>query len=383
MQMMQMQQIQQMQQMPLAQQMPMQCAQQMQRMQQHSWVPVPQSLLQMMPQVGPGQSLVLMAVPAPVAGLPVQMQQPPATAQPALSAHSSSRNSEGPPMAPMVSMTSAALERSTVSEERLKGDSLRDLPVEGNMWRLSRDAEGCRRVQAALDDAPTDDARMLLVQELRGRVWTAMRCPHANHVLQKCFVTMRPSAVQFIIDELVAKGTKSIVKAAQNEYACRVVQRMVEHCRPDQVALILEPLLAMGSVLVRHIYGIFVMQHVLEHGTESQKSCLVAQMVEHVHLKGLDPRTGRVLRTSLCCCSSQDQLQAARAFLHAQELPAMARDRHSYTVVEHILGLLEGDDLTEATRQLCAEMPSLLASRYGKKIAANLKRTSDALLGGA
>eukprot|EP00425_Heterocapsa_triquetra_P030434 CAMPEP_0195111272 /NCGR_PEP_ID=MMETSP0448-20130528/95440_1 /TAXON_ID=66468 /ORGANISM="Heterocapsa triquestra, Strain CCMP 448" /LENGTH=121 /DNA_ID=CAMNT_0040148037 /DNA_START=39 /DNA_END=401 /DNA_ORIENTATION=+ len=97
-------------------------------------------------------------------------------------------------------------------------NSLQDAPVPGNVWRLARNSTGCRRVQQALEDAASDDERVKLVQELRGHVWSAMRCPFANHVLQKCFVTMRPCALQFIIDELMAKGTKSIVKAAQNEY---------------------------------------------------------------------------------------------------------------------------------------------------------------------
>merc|ERR1719145_46714 len=57
--------------------------------------------------------------------------------------------------------------------------------VEGNVWRLSRDAPGCRIVQDALDNATCDADRVALASEIRSHVWEALRCPHANFVLQK------------------------------------------------------------------------------------------------------------------------------------------------------------------------------------------------------
>ena len=95
----------------------------------------------------------------------------------------------------------------------------------GRVWELSQDSKGCRDVQLALEQAG-EDLRRLIVAEVAGHVLDAMRCPHANHVLQKCitssrpateghrlsdcnhyasqFVRLRPADCQFIIDEIMA-----------------------------------------------------------------------------------------------------------------------------------------------------------------------------------
>ena len=55
-----------------------------------------------------------------------------------------------------------------------------------------QDAKGCRDVQRAIEEAADDVTRSRLVTELAGHVLDAMRCPHANHVLQKCITCSRP-----------------------------------------------------------------------------------------------------------------------------------------------------------------------------------------------
>ena len=63
----------------------------------------------------------------------------------------------------------------------------------GRVWELSQDSKGCRDVQLAIEQA-TDELRRLLVAEVAGHVLDAMRCPHANHVLQKCITSSRPES---------------------------------------------------------------------------------------------------------------------------------------------------------------------------------------------
>jgi len=112
------------------------------------------------------------------------------------------------------------------------------------VWRLSQDQKGCLKVQEALQGAGSDDARRAIAAELEGHVWEAMRCPHANHVVQKCIMTMRPHALQFIIDEIESRGAAGVRKIAKHQYGCRILQRLLEHCRPDQVQGLVEDLLA-------------------------------------------------------------------------------------------------------------------------------------------
>merc|ERR1719326_2532951 len=84
--------------------------------------------------------------------------------------------------------------------------------LQGCIWRLSTDGQGCRLVQEVLTDAACDDERIVVASELHTHVWEALRCPNANHVLQKCIDTMRPADSQFIIDEILEGGPGAILR---------------------------------------------------------------------------------------------------------------------------------------------------------------------------
>lgn len=58
-------------------------------------------------------------------------------------------------------------------------------------------------------------------------------------------------------------------------YGCRVIQRILEHCTPEQTAPILEELHSHTEQLVQDQYGNYVIQHVLEHGRPEDKSKLI------------------------------------------------------------------------------------------------------------
>merc|ERR1719343_1869951 len=108
-------------------------------------------------------------------------------------------------------------------------------PLSGRVWSLARDAQGCREVQNALEAARTEEERLAIAMELQSHVWDAMRCPHANYVLQKSIALLKPLSSQFIIDEIVRKGARAVAQAAKHKYGCRIIQRLLEHCKTAQV----------------------------------------------------------------------------------------------------------------------------------------------------
>lgn len=58
-------------------------------------------------------------------------------------------------------------------------------------------------------------------------------------------------------------------------YGCRVIQRILEHCTPEQTTPVLEELHQHTEQLVQDQYGNYVVQHVLEHGCQEDKSKIV------------------------------------------------------------------------------------------------------------
>jgi hypothetical protein len=61
-------------------------------------------------------------------------------------------------------------------------------------------------------------------------------------------------------------------------YGCRVIQRILEHCLPEQTNMILDELHSHTERLVQDQYGNYVIQHVLEHGRPEDKSKIVVEL---------------------------------------------------------------------------------------------------------
>jgi pumilio RNA-binding family len=248
----------------------------------------------------------------------------------------------------------------------------------GRIWEMSQDPVGCREIQRAFESASTETEREALAAELQGHVCEAMRCPHANYVLQKCVSVMRPASLQFIIDELTLKSPGMVTFAARHKYGCRIIQRLLEHCLPAQVQNLADRLLDDAVATSLHPYGNYVMQHLVEHGTSEQRRFLSRLLQEHADVVGSDAHAGAVVGKAMTFGSRADQADLARALTRPPGLlPCMARNRHGYSAARATLRVLEGADYVEACRQILAEEPSLRSSRYGQLVLSCLKQENQ------
>eukprot|EP00429_Kryptoperidinium_foliaceum_P071030 CAMPEP_0176057730 /NCGR_PEP_ID=MMETSP0120_2-20121206/28756_1 /TAXON_ID=160619 /ORGANISM="Kryptoperidinium foliaceum, Strain CCMP 1326" /LENGTH=382 /DNA_ID=CAMNT_0017391245 /DNA_START=57 /DNA_END=1205 /DNA_ORIENTATION=- len=251
--------------------------------------------------------------------------------------------------------------------------------VLGSVWNLSRDREGCRRVQEALD---IDDAdiRGRVVAELRGHVWEALRCPHANHVIQKWISVSAPEESQFIIDEIMSHGHGGVTQAARHRFGCRIIERLLEHCRAPQIDAIVCEIINDSTALSSHPYGNYVVQHVLEHGPP----CAKRQLAEHIGrcLPNLrfDGSMGAVVAKALACGEIECRLELARRVLAVPGLiRRMAPTRHGHIAVKLVLQLFEESPIEHAAAcgALDYDMDTLKESRYGRFLVAYLLSDSS------
>eukprot|EP00440_Ansanella_granifera_P040248 gb/GFBE01043654.1/.p1 GENE.gb/GFBE01043654.1/~~gb/GFBE01043654.1/.p1 ORF type:complete len:365 (+),score=63.14 gb/GFBE01043654.1/:1-1095(+) len=241
--------------------------------------------------------------------------------------------------------------------------------VTGRVWELSQDAQGCREVQLAIDCAVSDESRAALAAELQGHVLEAMRCPHANHVLQKCITSTKPHVSQFIVDEILASPGAAEL-AARHKYGCRIVQRLLEHCLQEQVEGVAQAVLGDVLGIARHPYGNYVLQNLLTHGTALQKHELAEALNRDIAPICQDAFGSAVVAFALSTLDREDAVSLARAILQESGLLAfMAHSRHGHSAVRLILQALDGPDLKEATKLLRLEMASLKVSRYGRVVA--------------
>jgi hypothetical protein len=180
---------------------------------------------------------------------------------------------------------------------------------------------------------------------------------------------MRPQNLQFIIDELIQTGR--VRQAARHKYGCRVLQRVLEHCRAEQVGSIVDELLADATMLSRHPYGSYVMAHILEQGTDAHRDIFMEMLVANAVTLGADSWACGVVLKAFLHGDSKSCVKLASALLQEQGLIVrMARSRRGHQAVKLILDLFEegSPEWANARAQLRGAETSLRAARYGRTI---------------
>lgn len=243
-------------------------------------------------------------------------------------------------------------------------------PLTGKVWQLSRDAAGCRQVQDTFDNATCDEERVALASELVGHVWEALKCMHANHVIQKSITTNRPHVSQFVIDELTQHGAKGITQAARHRFGCRILQRLLEHCSEEQMSSIVEVLLSDAVDLSSHTYGHYVMQHLFEQCSPDVVSHLSYSLQQHLPNMIADGYVGAVIGKALNHVDNEACVSLAAGLLqeHAH-MVVMACSRWGYLAIKQALQLVSTSDQEKAFAELTRCSNKLRSSRYGRLVA--------------
>lgn len=239
------------------------------------------------------------------------------------------------------------------------------------LWTLAQDPAGSRGLQRAIEEPCTNADRIAYAQCLRGKVWEAMRCKHANHFVQKCVESMPPSAVQFVIDEIFLAGPRAVQRAARQKYGCRVLQRLLEHCPLRQVSSVADELLTEAVRLSVHQYGNFVMSSLAVYGSDEQRRQLMRCIIPEVEAVGSNLNGCAVLSQLLSHDASPELRELCESLLRVNGLVAqMSRKRYGHQVVANLADQFQDQHaksvlLCEQLREGVAELST---SRYGRSL---------------
>jgi len=231
--------------------------------------------------------------------------------------------------------------------------------------RLAFDAQGCRVAQAALDVAGRGEQAELAL-ELRGRILEAIDSPFANYVVQKVVERLPPKMVTFVVEELAGV----VVQTAKHRYGIRILCRLLEHCPQEQIGGLIAEALEEAPALCRHSYGNYLIKHIMEHGSAEQRKAVVGTLLRDP-LGFASHRTGSTV--------------VERALSHRELAEALTRDatslaklaccRYGHFVAKALLQL-PGKASTEACALLARVSPRLQASKFGKRVLAELATVS-------
>lgn len=257
--------------------------------------------------------------------------------------------------------------------------------IKWNVWKLSRSPDGTRCVQEAFESATlSTDEKLELALEFQGHVFEASRCRHANHALQKCISMLPAENIQFIVDEIaLRKG--GAVQIAKNQCGCRIIQRLLEHCSPEQMREIIEELVSHTETLSTNQFGNFVVSHIFQFCDVNIAQRVVEKLLEVVkqleapgnfrdegsqggHDEGARGRLGSVLDTAFNSLQQEILLKLANEVVSRKEFFAdLACSRFGHKAA------LKAFNFADATVQHTALIAlrgyaGKLRNRYGKPL---------------
>jgi pumilio RNA-binding family len=242
----------------------------------------------------------------------------------------------------------------------------------GSVDDLSFDAAACRVVQKALELADPTEVTSL-ASELNGRVQEAIRSPHANHVIQKIVEVLPTAENGFLIEELLGAA----LEFARHRYGCRVLVKLVERnqCCPDRVAALIDEVLVDAADLVRHTWGHYVIEAVLQFGDENQKSTICEALCKELFRNAKNRCATYVVERAFACCS-HDDVQSMLSILtgSADSLVSLVENQFGCHVAKSLmkLPLLTRE---HALTHLEAAAPKLQTSKYGRRVLEEYRRS--------
>lgn len=235
------------------------------------------------------------------------------------------------------------------------GLSLAMSEISGMVWPWSRDANGCRVVQLAMEKASNCTAKDLAA-ELHGHVREAAVSPHANYVIQKVITQLSPATSAFIAKELLGNAARFV----RHRFGCRIICRLLEHCSSQEgTRRLIEEVLEDPSEaldLCRHNFGHHVVQSILEHGDGKYKAQIAEVLLHDVLANASHRSASHVVESALSHCSDTDQLALLQRLSHPSMVAELAQVRYGFYVARTVIQRPEVD-----VERLAQSIPEAIA----------------------
>jgi len=238
--------------------------------------------------------------------------------------------------------------------------------ISGSVVDLAFDAAACRVVQKALETAD-EHVATALAQEMQGHIREAIKCPHANHVVQKLLDTIAADKTTFVVSELM--GAAAVL--AKHRYACRVVCRAVKvHAGSEvfhEIHDFIDELILGTAELSRHVFAHYVIEAILECGSAAQKHKVACALRSDLMQNAKNRSATYVVEKALFCCDAQDQdAIAAALFGSAQALLELVENQFGCHLAKALPRLQV--HFQQAQRYLPEAVPLLQKSKYGRRV---------------
>ncbi|KAI1350459.1 ARM repeat-containing protein [Xylaria sp. FL0043] len=248
----------------------------------------------------------------------------------------------------------------------------------GKLTELSNQMYSCRVVQKALDHILVEEQRAM-IDELRPTIVIVAKDQNGNHVVQK-IIQMHPQhCIPFIMEAF--KG--QIEQLASHGYACRVIQRILEHGTPAERKRLMADIHTCAGRLLTDQYGNYVIQHIISHGEPDDRSIIIQQVIERAFILSKHKYASNVVEKCIEFGTAEER-NAIRAKITAASVDGMnplqqlMKDQFGNYVIQKMVEKLEGPERLTFASEVKAYIP-ILRKQGGGRQNAGLDRLATAV----
>jgi mRNA-binding protein PUF3 len=110
-----------------------------------------------------------------------------------------------------------------------------------------------------------------LTRELEHDILRVVKDANGNHVIQKIIEIVPREYIGFIVKSFRGR----VSELAAHAFACRVIQRLLEHGNAADLAVLMEELHACAELIISDQFGNYVAQHVIQHGSSGDRARMI------------------------------------------------------------------------------------------------------------
>lgn len=162
-----------------------------------------------------------------------------------------------------------------------------------------------------------------------------MQGVHSNHVIQKIIQKLPREHIDFVYNGIRGK----VFMLSSHNYACRVIQRMLEEGTEDDKAFILEEFLRDAHKLVPNEWGNYVTQIVLKVGGPQARADIIRLCIDQFLVYSKQKHASNVMEHCIELGEPEDRLEMYNLIMNTRTedgsglLQAMWKDQYANYVV--------------------------------------------------
>mmetsp|Transcript_58177 Transcript_58177/g.108933 ORF Transcript_58177/g.108933 Transcript_58177/m.108933 type:complete len:328 (-) Transcript_58177:336-1319(-) len=232
---------------------------------------------------------------------------------------------------------------------------------------LALSEQGVRVGRVAVEVATSHD-RPILLQAFRGSVMELCQSKSGHELLVLLIDTIPVFSLSFMVCEMI----HACEQLSQHRYASNVIESMLLHFHPSQLAEISLKLVEAAPSLARHPQGSRVLQTLIEYGSPTCRQLLFRQLMPDIAMLTMHRAGSQVLRKALETSDASVQQMIAAAVLDgvrnkSVQVVNIACSRCGSTILQQI-ACCNSPIVEEIQSRLIQALPQLEKSRYGRRL---------------